>query len=224
MAFVPQSGTPHVIPRRGTVRRNAKNRRPPDEIGTGFGLRYRAEPLTRPSADGHPLPEGEGWVSSGAVLLATIPQAARARHVRPSMAGEGLDGPPSGAPQRCLPAASQTGALDGPVERLMRHRETPHRRVSTFREQCSGAGNRSQRLTNRVLLHISYLHPPRQRLRRPVAMSSNVPVKRRFVCKRWTIGRADESSSGTPWSGPRRPNSDRSRFLLPSLPWLGFFA
>ncbi len=55
--------------------------------------------------------------------------------------------------------------------------------------------------------------------RRQVAL---FPVKRQFVCKRWTIGRADESSNGTPWSAKHKLNSDRSRFRLRSLPSLGF--
>jgi len=40
-------------------------------------------------------------------------------------------------------------------------------------------------------------------------------VKRHLVCKRWTIERAGESSSGTPWFGLHRLSIDRLRFLLP---------
>ena len=43
-------------------------------------------------------------------------------------------------------------------------------------------------------------------------------VKRHFVCKRWTIGKADESSIGTPWSAKRRRGSDRLKSRLRSLP------
>src|SRR5437016_13830832 len=50
-------------------------------------------------------------------------------------------------------------------------------------------------------------------------------VKRHLVCKRWTIEKADENeeadenSNGTPCSALHRPNSDKLRFPLPSLPW-----
>ena len=44
-------------------------------------------------------------------------------------------------------------------------------------------------------------------------------VKRHSVCKRWTIEKADENSNGIPWFVLRRPNSDKLRFRLPSLPW-----
>ena len=47
-------------------------------------------------------------------------------------------------------------------------------------------------------------------------------VKRQLVCKRSTIGRGDESSSGTPWFAKRKLNSDRSRSRRRSLPWLEF--
>ena len=47
------------------------------------------------------------------------------------------------------------------------------------------------------------------------------PVKRQFVCKRWTIERAGESSSDTPWFGTHRLNIDTLRFLPPSLPSRG---
>ena len=43
-------------------------------------------------------------------------------------------------------------------------------------------------------------------------------VKRHLVCKPWTIEKADENSNGTPWFGLHKPNSDRLRFHLPSLP------
>src|SRR5438309_5720381 len=45
------------------------------------------------------------------------------------------------------------------------------------------------------------------------------PVKRHLVCKRWTIEKADENSNGIPWFVLHRPNSDKLRFHLPSLPW-----
>jgi len=44
-------------------------------------------------------------------------------------------------------------------------------------------------------------------------------VKRRFVCKPWTIEKADENSNGTPWFVLHKPNSGKLRFHLPSLPW-----
>jgi len=43
-------------------------------------------------------------------------------------------------------------------------------------------------------------------------------VKRHLVCKRWTIEKADENSNDTPWFALHRPNSDKLRFHLPSLP------
>src|ERR1700756_316497 len=46
-------------------------------------------------------------------------------------------------------------------------------------------------------------------------------VKRHLVCKRWTIDRADENSSDTPWFVLHKPNSDKLRFHLRSLPWPG---
>ena len=61
------------------------------------------------------------------------------------------------------------------------------------------------------------------RLLTAVELQQILWVKRHFVCKRWTIERAGESSSDTPWSGKRKLNSDRSRSRLRSLPWLGFF-
>jgi len=45
-----------------------------------------------------------------------------------------------------------------------------------------------------------------------------VEVKRHLVCKRWTIEKADENSNDTPWFALHRPNSDKLRFHLPSLP------
>src|SRR6266851_8668171 len=47
---------------------------------------------------------------------------------------------------------------------------------------------------------------------------SHLPVKRHLVCKRWTIEKADENSNDTPWFALHRPNSDKLRFHLPSLP------
>src|SRR5437899_11920499 len=52
----------------------------------------------------------------------------------------------------------------------------------------------------------------------------NTRVKRHLVCKRWTIEKADENSNGTPWFVLHRPNSDKLRFHLPSLPWHWFDA
>src|SRR5947209_6782049 len=49
-------------------------------------------------------------------------------------------------------------------------------------------------------------------------------VKRHLVCKRWTIEKADENSNGIPWFVLHRPNSDKLRFHLPSLPWHWFDA
>src|SRR5438445_3113089 len=49
-------------------------------------------------------------------------------------------------------------------------------------------------------------------------------VKRHLVCKRWTIEKADENSNDTPWFALHRPNSDKLRFHLPSLPWHWFDA
>src|SRR5438132_13612276 len=49
-------------------------------------------------------------------------------------------------------------------------------------------------------------------------------VKRHLVRKRWTIEKADENSNGLPWSVLHRPNSDKLRFHLPSLPWHWFDA
>jgi hypothetical protein len=56
----------------------------------------------------------------------------------------------------------------------------------------------------------------------PDAAVALAEVKRQLVCKRSTIGRAGESSNGTPWSAKRRLSSDRSRSHLQSLPWLEF--
>src|SRR5437667_12875351 len=47
---------------------------------------------------------------------------------------------------------------------------------------------------------------------------SSSMVKRHLVCKRWTIEKADENSNDTPWFALHRPNSDKLRFHLPSLP------
>src|SRR5438128_3820490 len=52
----------------------------------------------------------------------------------------------------------------------------------------------------------------------------HAPVKRHLVCKRWTIEKADENSNGIPWFVLHRPNSDKLRFHLPSLPWHWFDA
>src|SRR5437016_14330355 len=54
--------------------------------------------------------------------------------------------------------------------------------------------------------------------------TSSTPVKRHLVCKRWTIEKADENSNGIPWFVLHRPNSDKLRFHLPSLPWHWFDA
>ena len=47
-------------------------------------------------------------------------------------------------------------------------------------------------------------------------------VKRQLVCKRSTIGRADESSTGTPSFAKRTLNSDRWKSRRRSLPWRGY--
>src|SRR2546426_6863829 len=49
-------------------------------------------------------------------------------------------------------------------------------------------------------------------------------VKRHLVGKRWTIEKADEKSNGIPWFVLHRPNSDKLRFHIPSLPWHWFDA
>src|SRR5206468_331709 len=56
------------------------------------------------------------------------------------------------------------------------------------------------------------------------AARSDRKVKRHLVCKRWTIEKADENSNGIPWFVLHRPNSDKLRFHLPSLPWHWFDA
>src|SRR5437764_7750113 len=61
-------------------------------------------------------------------------------------------------------------------------------------------------------------HPP------ATQKSATTLVKRHLVCKRWTIEKADENSNGTPWFVLHRPNSDKLRFHLPSLPWHWFDA
>ena len=58
---------------------------------------------------------------------------------------------------------------------------------------------------------------------RPEDYHRRAPVKRHFVCKPKPIERGDENSNDIPWSGPRKPDSDRLRFPLPSLPWLASF-
>src|SRR5438552_11076594 len=59
----------------------------------------------------------------------------------------------------------------------------------------------------------------KRRQRRPLP-----GVKRHLVCKRWTIEKADENSNGIPWFVLHRPNSDKLRFHLLSLPWHWFDA
>src|SRR5437588_8205880 len=53
---------------------------------------------------------------------------------------------------------------------------------------------------------------------RPSGCGTSIAVKRHLVCKRWTIEKADENSNDTPWFALHRPNSDKLRFHLPSLP------
>src|SRR5207248_7873705 len=63
--------------------------------------------------------------------------------------------------------------------------------------------------------HRAYYHATQQAF---------LEVKRHLVCKRWTIEKADENSNGIPWFVLHRPNSDKLRFHLPSLPWHWFDA
>ena len=60
---------------------------------------------------------------------------------------------------------------------------------------------------------------------RQVSPSSETnAVKRHLVCKRSTLEKADENPNGIPWFVLHRPNSDKLRFHLPSLPWHWFDA
>jgi len=52
----------------------------------------------------------------------------------------------------------------------------------------------------------------------PSFTTTELKVKRHLVCKPWTIEKADENSNGIPWSVLHRPNNDKLRFHLPSLP------
>ena len=69
------------------------------------------------------------------------------------------------------------------------------------------------RITTGTIVDAPILHAP-----------TSTKVKRHLVCKRWTIEKADENSNGIPWFVLHRPNSDKLRFHLPSLPWHWFDA
>ena len=93
------------------------------------------------------------------------------------------------------------------------------RAIRRWQQQCDAADSDEEPGTEVDARYGERLQEQVEETKQKLQKLRRMGVKRHFVCKRWTIERADESSIETPWFGTRRLNIGTSRFLLPSLPW-----